>query len=205
MKYEVFISSVLKFAAAAGLRRWLRFFVFALLFGGCTVQFQVPQPVAVNDLPDGGKVDILPDSIPAEYSARPRFYWEQIEQSDSTQSFAVTNGSKDGRWLRGDSMRWHPNGPFVTISTDTVATRAYVRNVGGGGMTSFDLSADQGATETITNGETLTIQAYNPFNLINSGIQTYTTVNGVEIGWFPASMDTSSVFESGDRQNIPEP
>ena len=72
-------------------------------------------------------------------------------------------------------------------------------------MTSFDLSADNGANETITDGETLAIQAYNPFNLINSGIQTYTTSNGVEIGWFPASMDTTTVFQSTDYLVISKP
>ena len=192
----------------------LLFFLFA---AGCTVQLYPPvkkveplppaqvEPVSVT--PDGGMVIVNGDGIPQSYSGRKRFYWEQIEQSDSTQSFAVTNGAKDGRWIRGDSMRWHPNGPFVTIGADTVATRAYARDSGGSGgvMTSFDLSADNGANETITDGETLAIQAYNPFNLINSGIQTYTTSNGVEIGWFPAAMDTAAVFESTDYLVISKP
>lgn len=104
-------------------QRWQLAVLVALFFvAGCTVQFELPPAPVVSNLPDGGKVDVLPDSIPAMYSGRPRFYWEQIIKSDSTYSFAVTNGKKDGRWVRGDSMRWHTSGPFVTVMSDTLKT-----------------------------------------------------------------------------------
>lgn len=54
----------------------------------------------------------------------PRFFWKQMAQSDSTYSFAITDGDKNGRWL--DSLRWLPVGPYLRINGDTVATRDFV-------------------------------------------------------------------------------
>jgi hypothetical protein len=54
----------------------------------------------------------------------PRLYWVQVEQSDSTGSFAISNSNNDGVW--NDVVRLL-NGPFVVIDEDTIATRDFVR------------------------------------------------------------------------------
>lgn len=195
MKYKVFISSFLKFAAAAGLRRWLRFFVFALLFGGCTVQFQLP-PATVTNLPDGGKVDVLPDSIPAMYSTRPRFYWEQIEKSDSTYSFAVTDANQNGRWL--DSMRWIPAGPFVTVGADTLATLGAVRDTAAairGDIPTLDgngIFTPSNSGDTIASGMLVNLQDSLVFR----------DSRGIDSPNFMLNLERAGVFPAGDHEFI---
>jgi len=195
MKYKVFISSFLKFAAAAGLRRWPHFFVFALLFGGCTVQFQLP-PATVTNLPDGGKVDVLPDSIPAMYSTRPRFYWEQIEKSDSTYSFAVTDANRDGRWL--DSMRWIPAGPFVTVGADTLATLGAVRDTAAairGDIPALDgngIFTPSNSGDTIASGMLVNLQDSLVFR----------DSRGIDSPSFMLNLERAGVFPAGDHEFI---
>jgi hypothetical protein len=54
----------------------------------------------------------------------PRLYWVQVEQSDSTGSFAISNSNNDGVWNNVVRLL---NGPFVVIDEDTIATRDFVR------------------------------------------------------------------------------
>lgn len=127
---------------------------------------RLPPPGTTPDAgPDGGVV--LPDdSIPDEFAERPRFFWEQIEKSDSTYSFAITDNNNNGRWT--DSLRWLPVGPFVQISPDdTLATRDYARTQAtGSGITS--LNTLTGATQTFATGT-----SGSDFN-ISSSVSTHT-------------------------------
>ena len=110
-------------------QRWRLVALVALFFvAGCTVELYPPAQ-EVSDLPDGGKVDVLPDTIPRAFAFGPRIYWSQIIGSDSAYSIAVTDSNNKGRWL--DSLRWVPSGPFVTVNGDTLATRSYARDNSG--------------------------------------------------------------------------
>ena len=110
-------------------QRWRLVALVALFFvAGCTVELYPPAQ-EVSDLPDGGKVDVLPDTIPRAFAFGPRIYWSQIIGSDSAYSIAVTDSNNKGRWL--DSLRWVPSGPFVTVNGDTLSTRAYARDNSG--------------------------------------------------------------------------
>jgi len=119
---HITISSFLK-GAPRGLMFWACF-LGIMFIAGCTVQMEVTDKRKPDTGPDGGLV--YPE-IPESFSAWPRFRWRQIVKSDSTYSFAITDGSNDGRWT--DSIRWLPALPGIKVGNDTLATRAYGRSI----------------------------------------------------------------------------
>lgn len=144
----VFISSFL----GRG-HRWQLAALVALFFvAGCTVELYPPAQ-EVNNLPDGGKVDVLPDTIPRAFAFGPRIYWSQIVASDSSYSIAVTDANNKGRWL--DSLRWVPSGPFVTVNGDTLSTRAYARDNSGVTGDNQILTYNGSGSLTIEDGNTV--------------------------------------------------
>lgn len=144
----VFISSFL----GRG-HRWQLAALVALFFvAGCTVELYPPAQ-EVNNLPDGGKVDVLPDTIPRAFAFGPRIYWSQIVASDSSYSIAVTDANNKGRWL--DSLRWVPSGPFVTVNGDTLSTRAYARDNSGVTGDNQVLTYNGSGSLTIESGNTV--------------------------------------------------
>jgi hypothetical protein len=105
---------------------------------------------------------------------------------------AVTDDSGDGYSI---GSRWFDTATGTLYIASDVSVGAAVWDAvtgGGGGMTSFDVAADSGAAQTITNGNTLTIAGGTGLSSVASATDTV-TVNLDNTAVTPASYTLASI------------